>query len=322
MGGKAEAVVTKQLASSADSDTLDALLRDLRSSTVYCRSMLSAPWGFGVQAHGLAAFHVVTAGDCWLEVEDMGEQTRLHAGDLVILPRGNVHRLRDDPDSATPWLDDLLAENPVDADLRLDAGGGGATTELLCGVFALEGANEHPLLSALPTVLRAPGKSERPLPWLTAVLELVSLQVSSRGEGTVVVLERLSEVLLTQALRATLLELRDAESLDLEALRDRGIAPAVRAIHDHPEHAWTLGELASISAMSRSAFAARFRAVTGDSPMRYVTRCRLVGAARQLHASDATVAEVARRAGYESEFSFSRAFKRLFGVPPRVYRAG
>jgi AraC-like DNA-binding protein len=72
--------------------------------------------------------------------------------------------------------------------------------------------------------------------------------------------------------------------------------------------------------MSRSAFAARFRTLTGDSPIRYVTRCRLVRAGRRLRTSDATLTEIAARAGYESEFSFSRAFKRAFGVAPGVYR--
>jgi AraC-like DNA-binding protein len=72
--------------------------------------------------------------------------------------------------------------------------------------------------------------------------------------------------------------------------------------------------------MSRSAFAARLRALTGDSPIRYVTRCRLARAARQLGTSGAGLAEIARVAGYESEFSFSRAFKRTFGVAPRAYR--
>src|SRR5262245_50003386 len=113
------------------------------------------------------------------------------------------------PRTARRRGEDLLAGDPVDAELRLDSGGGGATTELLCGAFALEGNRQHPVLSALPTVIRASGVRERPLPWLTAVLELVSMQVSSRGAGTAVVLERLSEVMLTQALRAALLDLRE-----------------------------------------------------------------------------------------------------------------
>jgi AraC-like DNA-binding protein len=274
-----------------------------------------------VHARGLAAFHVVTAGDCWLEVDDDGAPRRLRAGDLLILPRGNTHWLRDEPGSPTLWLEDLLAQDPVDAELRLRSGGGGASTELLCGAFELEGMRQHPLLAALPAVILVSGYAERPLPWLSATLDLVSIEVRAPpGTGRVVVLERLSEVMLAQALRVTLLELRATEQLEPELLHDRGIAPAVRAIHQQPERAWTLGELSSLCAMSRSAFAARFRTLTGDSPIRYATRCRLARAARQLRMSRAGLAEIALLAGYESEFSFSRAFKRAFGVAPRSYR--
>jgi AraC-like DNA-binding protein len=119
-------------------------------------------------------------------------------------------------------------------------------------------------------------------------------------------------VKIAQALRAAL--------ADLELLRDAAIARAARAIHERPEHPWTLAELADLAAMSRSAFASRFRALTGDSPIRYATRWRLARAARRLRSSDATLAEIAALAGYESEFSFSRAFKRAFGVAPGTYR--
>jgi hypothetical protein len=79
--------VSRQLVSSAEPDTVDVLLRDLRvTSTLYCRSTLSAPWGFGVPATGREAFHIVVDGDCCLEVDGQHQDRQLHAGDLVILP--------------------------------------------------------------------------------------------------------------------------------------------------------------------------------------------------------------------------------------------
>jgi AraC-like DNA-binding protein len=187
--------------------------------------------------------------------------------------------------------------------------------------FELEGSRQHPMLAALPPVICVRGDGNEPLPWLASTIELVSTAVHAPGAGGAAVLERVSEVLLGQALRTTLLELRQEESLHLEALYDRGIAPAVRAIHEHPEHAWTVGELGDLRAMSRSAFAARFRTLTGDSPIRYVARCPLARAARELRTTDESLGQIARTAGYESVFAFSRASKRAFGVPPRAYRA-
>src|SRR5262249_55014462 len=125
----------------------------------------------------------------------------------------------------------------------------------------------------------------------------------------------------SQTLRAALND-PDNQTISLQALRDQTIAPAVRAIHEHPEHAWSVGELARLSAMSRSAFATRFRAVTGDPPIRYITRYRLTRAARHLRPTSLPIGEIASNVGYESIFAFSRAFKRGFGIPPRGYRDG
>jgi AraC-like DNA-binding protein len=315
--------LTERLQRATDSDVIDTLLRDLRvSSTVFCRSKLRAPWGFGVRAHDRAAFHIVTAGECWLEVDGDPEARTLQAGDLAILTRGDTHWLPDDPSSPTLWLEDLLEQAPVDAEERkLRVGGDGAGTDLLCGGFALDGSSRHPVLAALPSVICVRGDGQKPPPWLASTLELVSLEIHAPGAGAAAVLERLSEVLLGQALRAGLLALRENEGIRLEALYDATIAPAMHAIHDHPEHAWSVGELARLCAMSRSAFAARFRALTGDSPIRYVTRWRLARAARELRTTDAALGQLAQAAGYDSVFSFSRAFKRAFGVAPRTYRA-
>jgi AraC-like DNA-binding protein len=312
--------VSRQLVTSAEPDTVDALLRDLRvTSTLYCRSTLSAPWGFGVPARELAAFHVVTDGDCWVEVDGHGQDLHLGPGDVVILPGGHAHWVRDAPGSRVLWLEDLLARHPVDSGGRLRAGGDGPATRLVCGGFAIAGSQQHPVLAALPSAIRLSG-TDASMPWLGSTLELIALELDTPGTGGAVICERLTELLLAQALRAALVELQDVQHLDLDLLRDGGIAPAVRAIHQHPEHAWTLGELSKLAGMSRSTFAARFRALTGDSPIRYVARCRLARAAGELRSTGDGVAAIAGRAGYESEFAFSRSFKRAFGVAPSAYR--
>jgi AraC-like DNA-binding protein len=96
----------------------------------------------------------------------------------------------------------------------------------------------------------------------------------------------------------------------------------MRLVNEHPERGWTLDELARSVALSRSAFADRFRRATGEAPIRYLRRVRLTRAAQYLRAGDATLGEIAAACGYSSEFTFSRAFKRTFGVAPGRFRAG
>jgi transcriptional regulator GlxA family with amidase domain len=106
----------------------------------------------------------------------------------------------------------------------------------------------------------------------------------------------------------------------LTALADREIGTAVRLVHEHPERAWTVDELARTVALSRSAFAARFRALAGEPPMRYVARCRLVRAGDLLRETDLGLKEIARVCGFGSEAALSRAFRRWFGLPPGEHR--
>jgi AraC-like DNA-binding protein len=283
-------------------------------STVYCRSDMRAPWGFGVKAHGNPSFHVVTRDECWLAIEGDDEPLRLTAGDLVLLPHGPLHWVRDEPTSPTQWLDEILAGTPPDGHGRLRHGGDGATTELVCGGFVLEGGARNPILAALPTVIRVARDESGPAPWVTATLELVSTLTQSNGPGAEAVLARVADTMLTQVLR---LELASGPT---GALRDPQIATAIRLIHAQPADDWTVARLAEEVAYSRSAFASRFREVVGESPMSYVTRTRLAIGATLVQRTDTPLREVARRCGYSSEASFSRAFKRAFGVAPGGYR--
>ena len=307
----------------SDFDALDPvshLLRLVRvRSTVYCRSVMGAPWGFGVAAHGNPTFHVVTAGSCWLEVEHELELA-LKTGDLVILPGGPRHWMRDRPDSPAGELEEILANKPPEGPRVLRHGGDGARTELLCGGFTLDGGHTHPVLGALPSAVRIPGAGGEPVPWLAATLALLQAETEANAAGSDEVMNRLADALLTQALRAALAELEARSVAGVHALGDPQIAAAIDLIHRQPERAWTVGDVASEVSMSRSAFAARFRSLVGESPKRYITRIRLAHAAAMLRRTDAPIAHIATRAGYASEFSFGKAFKRSFGIAPGAYR--
>lgn len=107
----------------------------------------------------------------------------------------------------------------------------------------------------------------------------------------------------------------------LRGLADSEIGLALRMMHERPAHRWTVAELAEALSVSRSAFAARFKTVTGRPPLEYLTWWRLHRAAARLRRLDgATIAMVARDAGYESDASFGKAFRREFGKSPGVVR--
>ncbi len=264
-------------------------------------------------------FHLLTQGSGWLEVDGESRVLPLAAGDLVILPRGSAHAVRSDPAAAVRLLDDILADHPV-PDGRLFYGGTGAATTLLCGGFVLEDQRLNPLLHRLPTVVKVEGKGGKPVPWLSATIELLSGEMTANYAGVGTLVARLSEVLLVQALRSYLADLNGDIPSGLQGFSDRQIGKAIALMQDNPEQPWTLDRLASAVAMSRAAFAARFRELTGEPPVRYLTRYRLYRAALDLRRSNASLARIAQSAGYDSDVTLSKAFRRYFGVAPGTYR--
>src|SRR5262249_19528071 len=257
-------------------DRVSQILRGVRvRSAVYCRSVLRAPWGFGVKAHGNPAYHLITSGSCWLEVSGVQHQAQLAAGDLVVLPAGPRHWVRDHPATPAARLEDILASTPRDEHQRFNYGGSGPQTALVCGGFALDGSGQHPLLRALPATLVIRGSGGHSAPWLASTIALLSAETEANAPGAAEVFTRLADAMLTQALRRALADLQDADQDRVLALGDPQIAEAVALIHSQPGRAWMVAELAAQVGLSRSEFAARFRELISESPLRYVTRTRL-----------------------------------------------
>jgi len=292
------------------------LLRFVRvRSTIWCRSEMRASWGFAIPARPLAAFHFVVAGSCQLRVDGVAEPLVLTAGDVAIIPTGRAHTARSDADATVLFLDDILAANPP-RDGRLSYGGSGASTDIVCGGFEFTDPTAQPILDLLPSVLVLRGEDRAPNREVREVLALLLRELQHKDGATETVVTRLTDALLALAVRAAF----DRGAQVPATWRDRDIAAAVAAIDAQPERHWSLVELASVATLSRSAFAGRFAAATGESPMRYVSRARLARGAALLRDGTASVKHVAELTGFRSEASFSRAFRRHFGAAPRDYR--
>jgi AraC-like DNA-binding protein/mannose-6-phosphate isomerase-like protein (cupin superfamily) len=285
-----------------------------------CREEIAAPWSFEMGGRDFGNFYILLNGEACLEVGSGCQPIWLSAGDLVVLPRGNQHAMRDSPRSKELKLEELIATAKSYSRETLRTGGNGAKTVLLFGGFHFEDRSANPLLSILPDVIHLQGRRRGVDAWVLWVLDFLKRESAAGLPGAEVVITRLADFLFIEALRAYF-ELPDSDKSGLSvALRDPRIGSALAFLNRHPESDWSLATLSRQAGMSRTSFATRFVELVGEPPMRYLMRCRVNKAAKLLRDGRASVQQVAERVGYDSELGFSRAFKRLVGSSPAEYR--
>lgn len=290
------------------------------SGTLYCRAELTAPWGVSMPLlDDCMVFHIVTAGQCWLEVE--GEEPRLlEQGSLTLLPHSTAHTFRSAAGVPTTPLFDIPVEALSDRYELMRHGGGGDVVRLTCGVVQFDNVAASRLIAQLPRVLHISSWDDESASWLQSTLRFIAREALSLQPGGETVITRLVDILVIQAIRSWLDGAPEAREGWLAALRDEHVGKAIAAIHRAPAEAWTVESLASITRLSRSAFSARFSELVGESAMQYVTNWRMQLARVHLQQSDEPLSLVALRFGYQSDAAFCRAFKRTFGVSPGALR--
>ncbi|MDC0718487.1 AraC family transcriptional regulator [Nannocystis bainbridge] len=305
-------------------DPLSDVLKAVRlRSRLFCQSTMRAPWGFRVEGRSPASFNMVVDGCARLELKGVAEPLSLGPGDLAIVPGGNPYTVNDGPGSPTPTLEELLAVSPVDSEGRLSHGGDGPVTTLLCGAFFFDDESARALLDALPPVLLVRAHDGPPDPhtaWLRATLVLLEHEVHTDNPGRRLLLDRLLDILFVQAVRAHFQAPTSAPPGWLDALRDPQIGAAVALLHRECARPWTVTSIAARVGLSRTVFTERFGILVGESPARYLTRCRVARAMTLLRDADPSLAQIAEQVGYASEAAFSKAFKRHVGVGPGAFR--
>ncbi len=299
-------------------DGLSELLAVVRvEGSLFSRAELTAPWGVSPRGAAAGVFHAVVAGSGFLEVD--GEPVRaFRSGDLLVMPHGHPHVLRDGPASAVRHISAWPTEPGPDGLPCLGGGGGGAPTSLLCGTFALDPEGRDLLLPLLPPVIHVQGATG----WLDATLRLMADELRAQRPGSAVLIARLADLLFVHVLRAWIEQSAGRGSGWLGALTDARLGRAIGRIHGEPAHPWTVAGLAREAGMSRSAFFSRFTEAVGEPPAAYLTRWRMTVARSRLRRSDTGLAAVAEEVGYGSEAAFSRAFKRHMGLSPSAWRRG
>jgi AraC-like DNA-binding protein len=277
-----------------------------------------APWGLHFDEGGVANFHIIVRGSCWLRREG-AEPVLLQEGDVTLLPSAGPYTAASDPEVAAVPFARVLAGR---GDARsISVGGTGAETVIVCGVYDLGGDLGHPLLSALPRFVHLPAVAIRGGPVDTAA-RLVAAELDAPAPGGPQVTGHLLDVLLIYILRAWWQRYGNTRSGWFGALRDPEIGRALTLMHQAPGRRWTVERLAGAVGLSRAAFARRFAVLAGEPPLTYLTRWRMTTAAILLRDNNEPLSVIADRVGYESEFAFARTFRRAHGQPPGRYRAG
>ncbi|MFD2236558.1 AraC family transcriptional regulator [Aureimonas populi] len=303
-------------------DPLTDMLRGLRLDGVeYARCRMSGAWSLFYPAQEHAHFHFVSGKGCWLLAPD-GRWSELTAGDAVLVPRGAAHGL-----ASAPGLEPrpfprrdcrAICENVLDYG-EADAGGGDVSV-LFCGSMRFNLDGLHPLLRMMPDLMRAQELmvSEPAIPHL---LDAMISECAMNRVGASGILARLADVMAAQIIRSWVEHGCGDAAGWIAAVRNPEVGRVLASIHAEPDREWTVAELAQLMGVSRSGFAAKFAAIVGETPSRYVTQVRMHQARQWILRDRMRIAEAAHRLGYDSEASFSRAFKRVIGTAPGKLRA-
>lgn len=267
-------------------------------------------WGVRRAETGQPSYCVVLDGHCRLAIEGTPELA-LEPGDFVLIP-ATWNFAMSSMEAPQPHDVDLLPVARGPGEFRLGAQDGAPNVRFIIGHCVFDSPDAALLVALLPRFVHVRGEAR-----LATLAQLVGDESRHQRPAREVVMARLLEVLLIEALRSTA---GGGPSPGLvRALADTRLAQALRQMHAAPARAWTMAELAHEAALSRSAFFERFSRALGKAPMEYLLGWRMALATDLLRRGASSIAEVAQQVGYSSASTFSVAFARHVGVPPARY---
>jgi len=324
-------------------DTLSDLLRSVRiRGAVFYYVSCRSPWSAEAPPASEIAeavmpgcehvmeYHMIAKGNGWAAVSGM-QPVKLSAGDIVMFPQGDGHVLTSAPGveplrRSAEWVFSSRNDpKPMPIAYHHGVVEPGAVLPVqdadmvaVCGFLGCDLKPFNPLIATLPSILHLPASLAGEL--IGHVINQAVAESSDPRPGGFAVLEQLSEMMFVDATRRYLDSLPEDATGWLAGLRDRFVGKALQLMHERPEHPWTVDDLANEVGLSRSALHERFTKFLGLPPMQYLTNWRIQLGSRLLRETNRNVAAIALDVGYDSEAAFSRAFKRMAGMPPATWR--
>jgi AraC-like DNA-binding protein len=286
------------------------LIRARAAGGVFARSAANPPWGLRLSGIQLAV-HTVIRGHVWLWTEAGEEAVPLRPGDLAFVRGGADHFVAHEPGAVCVSPDEFRRLHAA-SDVELGAQG----ALFLCGAYQFAGDIGAGLVDALPPVLAFPASVDDPI---HRVVTLLSREMVHRQPGQQTVLDRLLDLLVVLGLRTGLARSANAPAW-FRAAADERLSRALQAIHENPDRPWTVEELARVALMSRASFARVFQQTLGQTPMQYLSDWRMTLARDLLLTERLSLAQIAERVGYSSQYAFATAFRRHHGEPPGRWR--
>jgi AraC-like DNA-binding protein len=186
------------------------------------------------------------------------------------------------------------------------------------GRFVFDTANEDLLTGLLPSLVHV--AADDMSSWrVRSLLKMNEMECQQPGPGSAFIIMRLMELILVEILRGEALRMNPEHPGLLAGLADPVTSRALSAMHRDVAYGWTVSGLARLCGVSRSTFAARFRAVVGTGPIEYLLQWRMALAKDELRRGTRSIGEIALAIGFQSSSAFSTAFTRSVGCSPKRF---
>ena len=275
----------------------------------------SSPWAVRRTETGRPFYFVLLQGSCHLRIDSAtrSDTIKLNESDFALIPSARAFATSS-LDRQPPATDEVVDTEifPMPGGARVGDPAGPVETRMLVGSCVFGSPDAALLVSLLPDWVHVRGEHR-----LSTLVQLVGDESRSDRPAREIVMARLLEVLLIEALRSTT-SVSTSASL-VRGLSDPRLTLALRLMHQRPSESWTVAQLAREALMSRSAFFERFSETVGVAPMEYLLAWRMALAKQLLRQRETAISDIAERVGYSSVSTFGVAFTRHVGIPPGRY---